>query len=1246
MAEEGLSDTFRSGSFPEGTMLGRYRLEWFVCRNCAGEMYSAVDTESNKSCCLTVVFPSVSKHAPEIADLLLRRAQEACFFSHKNMLRVQEGLSLPGCHCIVTEYFSAESAEQLLLKGPLPENQVLSIAAQLASLMAAAEPHSDLIPDFTPDTVCIDRQGEVKIFYPGFKRFLHLLPGNVIGAEKSLLKFPAFTAPEVLLGKGQPGFSSAMYSLGMLMCFLLCGKTPCDGENICQAIAAVTASKPCSPGPTEPPLSPHTLRLISSLTAPVPAQRPASGSELMKLFGKNAPRRGGIVSKLLIRGSVGRTMALAAALVLIVAGGLLLYGKFSSPRKTSGGTAFLNILRGMGNQGQALFSRIFGKDDELKKDLAALDNNSSSAAPEVQSVPQNDSSADSGDRDKTAGTEKKPQPENNTESAPAESTPAENRSAQESTDAEKTPAVQKKEYKLPSPPPPQPNGQNFNARLSYCRSRLQTLQKELDAGDLDPRVLQLHRKRIEFRQRQIMTMTARRRQLENRRAERSSANKELNSRLRLQVEAWLKRFHNAKAFMQHRADLRQGRTPSFPIEKLEAQGVDFTTRITIPRALQHTFAHSPANCALGTLLLEDILLPASQGAKLLARLKAPLPEIRLQTIFALSANHRVDNATLRYLITETVQDKNRYSVVHFLQPESKHFRSALLLEQFLLSSGLSGSTFLFHAVGDKNDDPSLTRVLLEAEALLECRDREGRTPLFHAFICGNRRIAGVLRAAGANEKHQDRYGKSAEHYQMYGDLFNGIRRNNIRQISAALSAGADPNFTWRNGRTPLIEACASGKHRAAALLLDKGADPNKYAADGTLPLASCVPGKNGSLEVLKCLLAKRADPNRPLFRHRPGETFLSRLCRQYANHPQAESFAETLLQNGKCKVRPNSLFHVCRSGNSKLFRMLIEKGPALNGPAYRNLVAEALKNRMPPSIIRTLLSRGAPKPDDKQLDRLLSRLNSPEMNAIFDEKPKLPSRSFRRSKYTGGPGVPLNNSYKEDEYAQIIKQDQADRLGGLLARHALNPDSIVHDMTLMQLAARNDSAAVVSVLLKHNADPFKFTLKNRMTAILIAAANGNLASFTILAGCTPPGETTHLYTLETIWKQKSSEAFLRIYLQKHGRTIKRMPHCFLTLAIKDRAPEGVLLLLLNFYESLDDYKHRSVVHQAVASGASLKFLSLLRRSKASFRNKAPVWIYDAETEKGNFHTLTPIETAKRVKADKDIVRMLQKSGRR
>ena len=139
MAEEELSDSFHSGSFPEGTMLGHYRLEWFVRRNSLGEMYSAVNTESNKSCSLTVIFPSVSKHAPEVAGQLLRKAQEACFFSHPNIIQIQETLSLSSCHCVVTEYFSGESADNLLLRGGLPENQVLNIAAQLASFLAEAE---------------------------------------------------------------------------------------------------------------------------------------------------------------------------------------------------------------------------------------------------------------------------------------------------------------------------------------------------------------------------------------------------------------------------------------------------------------------------------------------------------------------------------------------------------------------------------------------------------------------------------------------------------------------------------------------------------------------------------------------------------------------------------------------------------------------------------------------------------------------------------------------------------------------------------------------------------------------------------------------------------------------------------------------------------------------------------------------------------------------------------------------------
>jgi ankyrin repeat protein len=84
-----------------------------------------------------------------------------------------------------------------------------------------------------------------------------------------------------------------------------------------------------------------------------------------------------------------------------------------------------------------------------------------------------------------------------------------------------------------------------------------------------------------------------------------------------------------------------------------------------------------------------------------------------------------------------------------------------------------------------------------------------------------------------------------------------------------LGAGAKPNDVMpRTGLTPLIVASAMGRSDVAALLLDKGADPNAVDATGFTSLHRAAQDKN-SVTIVRALLAHGAKPNVRLVQEKP-----------------------------------------------------------------------------------------------------------------------------------------------------------------------------------------------------------------------------------------------------------------------------------------------------------------------------------------------------------------------------------------
>ena len=73
-----------------------------------------------------------------------------------------------------------------------------------------------------------------------------------------------------------------------------------------------------------------------------------------------------------------------------------------------------------------------------------------------------------------------------------------------------------------------------------------------------------------------------------------------------------------------------------------------------------------------------------------------------------------------------------------------------------------------------------------------------------------------------------------------------------------LEAGADPNYTNRDGWTALTEAADEGSYEVAQLLLQRGARADQRSNDAPTPLIMAA--SEGHLDVLELLLAEGADP--------------------------------------------------------------------------------------------------------------------------------------------------------------------------------------------------------------------------------------------------------------------------------------------------------------------------------------------------------------------------------------------------
>ena len=198
----------------------------------------------------------------------------------------------------------------------------------------------------------------------------------------------------------------------------------------------------------------------------------------------------------------------------------------------------------------------------------------------------------------------------------------------------------------------------------------------------------------------------------------------------------------------------------------------------------------------------------------------------------------------------------------------------------------SDATLLHPVLGSESDYVTVLRTLLAAKANVNAREpRYGRTPIFAAVSLGQAGAVGILLAAGADLKAQDRLGLTPLHAAGEMEATVAVVSNIVTSL---LRAGADVEARDQFRGTPLHAAANEGKPVMVALLLAAGAQVNAVGPNLCTPLQLAV--MRGRRDAVEVLLGKQPDLE---WRNSYGTTALQLACQL-----QSQDLAGLLLDHG------------------------------------------------------------------------------------------------------------------------------------------------------------------------------------------------------------------------------------------------------------------------------------------------------------------------------------------------------------
>ncbi|MBQ8799754.1 MAG: Stk1 family PASTA domain-containing Ser/Thr kinase [Lachnospiraceae bacterium] len=203
-------------------------------------------------------------------------AQSAAGLSHPNIVSVYDVGDDGDLHYIVMELVEGITLKKFIeKKGKLEIKEAIGIAIQISQGLEAAHDNHIVHRDIKPQNIIISREGKVKVADFGIAKAAttNTVTQNAVGSVHYL-------SPEQARG-GYSDEKSDIYSLGVTMYEMLCGKVPFAGDNTVSVALSHIQYEPVPVKEVNPAVPYSVDKIVQKCMQKKPENRYLSASELI-----------------------------------------------------------------------------------------------------------------------------------------------------------------------------------------------------------------------------------------------------------------------------------------------------------------------------------------------------------------------------------------------------------------------------------------------------------------------------------------------------------------------------------------------------------------------------------------------------------------------------------------------------------------------------------------------------------------------------------------------------------------------------------------------------------------------------------------------------------------------------------------------------------------------------------------------------------------------------------------------------
>ena len=238
-----------------GIHLGPYEVVAQIGVGGMGEVYKATDTNLKRAVAIKVLPASVAADAERLARFQ-REAEVLASLNHPNIAQIHGLEKSAGVTALVLELVEGPTLADRIAQGPIPLDEALPIAKQIAEALEAAHEQGIIHRDLKPANIKVRADGTVKVLDFGLAKAM-----DPVGGAPNVSQSPTLTSPAMMTGMGvilgtaaymspeQARGTTAdrradLWAFGVVLWEMLTARRPFEGATVSDTLASVLKTEP------------------------------------------------------------------------------------------------------------------------------------------------------------------------------------------------------------------------------------------------------------------------------------------------------------------------------------------------------------------------------------------------------------------------------------------------------------------------------------------------------------------------------------------------------------------------------------------------------------------------------------------------------------------------------------------------------------------------------------------------------------------------------------------------------------------------------------------------------------------------------------------------------------------------------------------------------------------------------------------------------------------------------------------